>query len=70
MSDLASKVALASSQFGGALRVIVDESKLTPQYASMYGMTSWEENFAEAFLALVLGKALPGPLERFMRDLQ
>ena len=36
-------------------------------FASEYGRTSWEENFAESFLAFVLGKALPAPLEKFMR---
>lgn len=38
-------------------------------YASDYGETSWEENFAESFLAVVLGKALPKPLQQFMESL-
>lgn len=35
-------------------------------YASPYGRTSWEENFAETFLHYVLGKPLPEMLQRFM----
>jgi hypothetical protein len=61
--------ALARSQFGGNLMVVQDEDKLQPVYASDYGSTSWEENFAESFLAFVMGKALPEPLQRFMAAL-
>jgi hypothetical protein len=61
--------ALARSQFGGNLRVVQDEDNLAPVYASDYGSTSWEENFAESFLAFVLGKALPEPLQHFMASL-
>jgi hypothetical protein len=43
--------------------------KAIPAYASPYGQTSPSENFAESFLAYVVGKALPGPLQRFMSDL-
>jgi hypothetical protein len=67
--EAALRDALARAQFGGNLRVVLDEAKLQPQYASMYGMMSWQENFAEAFLAFVLGKALPKPIERFMVSL-
>jgi hypothetical protein len=38
-------------------------------YASDYGETSWEENFAESFLHFVIGKALPKPLQQFMESL-
>lgn len=38
-------------------------------YASEYGEESWEENFAESFLAFVLGTALPKPLQQFMESL-
>jgi hypothetical protein len=38
-------------------------------YASDYGETSWEENFAESFLAVVLGKPLPRALQQFMDSL-
>lgn len=38
-------------------------------YASPYGAESWEENFAESFLHFVIGKALPAPLEKFMKSL-
>jgi hypothetical protein len=38
-------------------------------FASDYGQESWEENFAESFLATVIGKALPAPLQKFMDSL-
>jgi len=40
-----------------------------PQYASSYGATSWEENFAECFLYHCIGKALPAALQSFMASL-
>jgi hypothetical protein len=63
------KDALARSQFGGNLGVIQDEENLAPVYASPYGETSWEENFAESFLAFCLNKMLPKPLQNFMESL-
>jgi hypothetical protein len=45
------------------------DPKAGPAYASPYGQTSPSENFAEAFLAYVVGKALPEPLQRFMDGL-
>jgi len=39
-------------------------------FASEYGRTNWEENFAESFLAFCMKKPLPHPLERFMRSLR
>lgn len=41
----------------------------TGVYATPYGETSWQENFAESFLLFVLGKALPAPLQKFMESL-
>lgn len=38
-------------------------------FASEYGRTSWEENFAESFLAFCTGKPLPEGLQRFMASL-
>ena len=61
--------ALARSQFGGKLRIVENEDKLSPVYATSYGETSWEENFAESFLAFCTGKALPPPLHKFMESL-
>lgn len=63
------KHALARAQFGGNLHVIQDKDNLAPVYASPYGETSWEENFAESFLAFCTGKALPQPLHKFMSSL-
>jgi hypothetical protein len=61
--------ALARSWLGGNLRVVEDEHKLRPVLASSYGGESWEENFAESFLAFVRGKPLPEPLQAFMQAL-
>ena len=61
--------ALVRSQFGGRLRVVDDAEHLRPVYASPYGETSWEENFAESFLAFCTGKPLPAALQRFMVSL-
>lgn len=63
------KEALARSQFGGNLRVVQNEENLSPVYASLYGETSWEENFAESFLAFCTGKVLPKSLQTFMESL-
>lgn len=60
---------LARAQYGGNLRVVDDEENLSPISASLYGETSWEENFAESFLAFCTGKALPPPLHKFMASL-
>jgi hypothetical protein len=60
---------LARSQFGGRLRVIDDEPNLHPIHASAYGETSWEENFADSFLAFCMRKPLPVALQRFMASL-
>lgn len=38
-----------------------------PIHASMYGATDWHENFAETFAHYIMGKALPEPLEQFIR---
>ena len=61
--------ALARAQFGGNLRVVKNEENLAPVYASDYGMTSWEENFADSFLAFCMGQKLPDPLQEFMASL-
>ena len=61
--------ALARSQFGGNLGVVKDPDNVKPVYASTYGETSWEENFAESFLAFCMHKVLPEPLQRFMESL-
>lgn len=63
------EAALGMYQYGGNLEVVLDKEQVSPVYASMYGMTSWEENFAEAFLAYVTGKVLPAPLQKFMAGL-
>lgn len=47
----------------------VDPDNKKPSYASAYGGTSWQENFAETFLAYVLKKTLPEPLQKFMDEL-
>lgn len=56
-------------QYGGDLEVIIDEKSIHPLYASDYGRESWQENFAESFLAFVLGRPLPEPIEKLMRSL-
>lgn len=40
-----------------------------PLSVTHYGATSWTENFAEAFAHFVLGKPLPGPLQKIMEGL-
>jgi hypothetical protein len=49
-------------QYGGNLGVVTNEADVRPLHASLYGETSWQENFAESFLAYVLGSSLPEPL--------
>lgn len=61
--------AYAMSQYGGQLEVQT-RPDAQPVYASEYGRTSWQENFAESFLAFVTGMPLPEPLERFMKGLR
>lgn len=61
--------AYAMTQYGGNLGVKTNP-KAEPLAASEYGRTSWKENFAESFLAFVLGLPLPDALERFMRGLR
>lgn len=61
--------AYAMAQYGGNLGVKTNP-KAAPLSASEYGATSWKENFAESFLAFVLGTPLPEPLERLMRALR
>ncbi len=61
--------AMAMSNLGGNVKLDINESSRQPLAASMYGMTSWQENFAEAFLAYCTGKALPKELREFMAAL-
>ena len=63
------KKALARAQFGGNLGVVKDPDNVRPVHASAYGETSWEENFAESFLAFCTHKVLPKPLQLFMESL-
>jgi hypothetical protein len=58
--------ALSSPQYGGDLTVVLNEGKYHPLAASLYGETKWTENWAESFLATVLGLSLPAPLQVFM----
>jgi hypothetical protein len=61
--------ALGQYQYGGNLTTVTNEGQYHPLYASDYGSTKWEENFAECFLKFVTGKALPAPLQDFMAQL-
>jgi len=61
--------ALGQYQYGGNLGVVTNEQEVRPLAASLYGETSWQENFAETFLAYILGTTLPEPLKKFMSDL-
>lgn len=61
--------ALGKLQFRGNLRAETNPDKRTPLSASAYGATSWSENFAESFLAYVMGWDLPAPLQKFLADL-
>ena len=61
--------ALAQSQYGGDLEVVLNEGRYHPLHASRYGETKWTENFAECFLAVVLGTSLPEALQDFMEEL-
>ena len=58
--------ALGQYQFGGNLTVVLNEGDYQPLAASLYGESKWTENFAECFLATVLGMSLPEPLKAFM----
>lgn len=56
--------AIAIANMPGTYRVVTN--KPSPLYASAYGSTSWTENFAESFLAVCMGKALPEGIQTFM----
>lgn len=60
--------AIAMKNVSGDVEFPVSEHQ-SGVYASDYGATSWEENFAESFLAVVLGKPLPRALQQFMDSL-
>lgn len=64
--EVALEAALAQHQFGGNLTVILNEDRYQPLAASRYGEKNWKENFAECFLATVLGTPLPEALQAFM----
>lgn len=63
------RAALGMFQYGGALSVETNQQGRHPLSASPYGATNWEENFAECFLHVCIGKSLPEPLEKFMDSL-
>lgn len=59
--------ALAKADFHGDITQVINTPQ--PEYSSMYGMTNWEENFADAFLAVCMGKTLPKGIQALMDSL-
>lgn len=68
------KEALAQGWYTANLTVVLRRDDygndlVHPLYASEYGATDVQENFAECFLAFVMGTDLPDGLQRFMNAL-
>jgi hypothetical protein len=60
----------AVGRLGESGDVVVSTEKYPqPLYASDYGSTNWQENFAESFLHFITHRPLPEGLQRFMESL-